>query len=47
MGVTKPEQPKTLEEVITRWQGQSDGFDANHNVFDYNVLRKNFNEPLE
>ncbi|EAA4911664.1 TPA: phosphoethanolamine transferase, partial [Escherichia coli] len=22
-------------------------FDASHNVFDYKVLRKNFNEPLE
>ncbi|MWS16674.1 phosphate starvation-inducible protein PsiE, partial [Escherichia coli] len=47
MGVTRPDQPKTPEEVIIRWQGKSDVFDANHNVFDYKVLRKNFNEPLE
>ncbi|EOU6655857.1 phosphate starvation-inducible protein PsiE, partial [Escherichia coli] len=47
MGVTRPAQPKTPEEVITRWQGKSVVFDASHNVFDYKVLRKNFNEPLE
>lgn len=40
-------QPKTPEEVITRWQGKSVVFDASHNVFDYKVLRKNFNETLE
>ncbi|ELO4887608.1 phosphoethanolamine transferase [Escherichia coli] len=47
MGVIRPDQPKTPEEVITRWQGKSVVFDASHNVFDYKVLRKNFNEPLE
>ena len=44
MGLTRDGQP---EEVIIRWQGKSDVFDANHNVFDYNVLRKNFNELME
>ncbi|EFJ3901670.1 hypothetical protein HB210_004417, partial [Escherichia coli] len=47
MGVTRPAQPKTPEEVITRWQGKSVVFDASHNVFDYKVLRKNFNETLK
>lgn len=42
MGVTRPAQPKTPEEVITRWQGISDVFDANHNVFDYRALRNSF-----
>ena len=43
MGVTRAGQPKTPEEVITRWQGESMIFDADHNVVGYNVLRKNFN----
>ncbi|MED8505276.1 sulfatase-like hydrolase/transferase, partial [Escherichia coli] len=42
MGVTRPAQPKTPEEVITRWQGKSDVFDANHNVFNYKALRNSF-----
>ncbi|PPV80937.1 sulfatase, partial [Escherichia coli] len=29
-------------EVITRWQGKSDVFDANHNVFNYKALRNSF-----
>ncbi|EPD6501105.1 phosphoethanolamine transferase, partial [Escherichia coli] len=26
----------------TRWQGKSDVFDANHNVFNYKALRNSF-----
>lgn len=47
MGITRPGQPKTPEEVITRYQGESDVLDANHKVFDYRVLRKSFNENPE
>ena len=44
MGVTKPEQPKTLEEVIAHYKGDSRVVDANHDVFDYVMLRKEFTE---
>ncbi len=42
MGVTKPEQPQTLEEVIAHYKGDSRVVDANHDVFDYVMLRKEF-----
>lgn len=44
MGVTKPEQPQTLEEVIAHYKGDSRVVDANHDVFDYVLLRKEFTE---
>ncbi|ENY6992357.1 phosphoethanolamine transferase [Escherichia coli] len=44
MGVTKPEQPQTLEEVIAHYKGDSRVVDANHDVFDYVMLRKEFTE---
>lgn len=44
MGVTKPEQTQTLEEVIAHYKGDSRVVDANHDVFDYVVLRKEFTE---
>ncbi|MED8830832.1 phosphoethanolamine transferase [Escherichia coli] len=44
MGVTKPEQPQTLEEVIVHYKGDSRVVDANHDVFDYVMLRKEFTE---
>ncbi len=45
MGVTKPEQPQTLEEVISA--GDSQVVDANHDVFDYVMLRKEFTEDKQ
>ncbi|MCC8033253.1 MAG: hypothetical protein LIP07_16430, partial [Escherichia coli] len=42
--VTKPEQPQTLEEVIAHYKGDSRVVDANHDVFDYVMLRKEFTE---
>ncbi|HHI0270931.1 TPA: sulfatase-like hydrolase/transferase [Escherichia coli] len=47
MGVTKPEQPKTLEEVIAHYKGDSRVVDANHDVFDYVMLRKEFTEDKQ
>ncbi|EIF6363174.1 phosphoethanolamine transferase [Escherichia coli] len=47
MGVTKPEQPKTLEEVIEHYKGDSRVVDANHDVFDYVMLRKEFTEDKQ
>lgn len=47
MGVTKPEQPQTLEEVIARYKGDSRVVDANHDVFDYVMLRKEFTEDKQ
>ncbi|EJD0135784.1 sulfatase-like hydrolase/transferase [Escherichia coli] len=44
MGVTKPEQPQTLEEVIAHYKGDPRVVDANHDVFDYVMLRKEFTE---
>ncbi|HEA7874295.1 TPA: phosphoethanolamine transferase [Escherichia coli] len=44
MGVTKPEQPQTLEEAIAHYKGDSRVVDANHDVFDYVMLRKEFTE---
>ncbi len=45
--VTKPEQPKTLEEVIAHYKGDSRVVDANHDVFDYVMLRKEFTEDKQ
>ncbi|EHB8693547.1 phosphoethanolamine transferase [Escherichia coli] len=47
MGVTKPEQPQTLEEVIAHYEGDSRVVDANHDVFDYVMLRKEFTEDKQ
>ncbi|NAI60338.1 sulfatase-like hydrolase/transferase [Escherichia coli] len=47
MGVTKPEQPKTLEEVIAHYKGDSRVVDANHDVFDFVMLRKEFTEDKQ
>lgn len=47
MGVTKPEQPQTLEEVIAHYKGDSQVVDANHDVFDYVMLRKEFTEDKQ
>ncbi|QJZ60178.1 phosphoethanolamine transferase [Escherichia coli] len=47
MGVTKPEQPQTLEEVIVHYKGDSRVVDANHDVFDYVMLRKEFTEDKQ
>ncbi|EFK9181536.1 phosphoethanolamine transferase [Escherichia coli] len=47
MGVTKPEQPQTLEEVIAYYKGDSRVVDANHDVFDYVMLRKEFTEDKQ
>ncbi|HHY8726796.1 TPA: sulfatase-like hydrolase/transferase [Escherichia coli] len=47
MGVTKPEQPQTLEEVIVHYKGDSLVVDANHDVFDYVMLRKEFTEDKQ
>ncbi|MCN5251039.1 phosphoethanolamine transferase [Escherichia coli] len=47
MGVTKPEQPQTLEEVIAHNKGDSRVVDANHDVFDYVMLRKEFTEDKQ
>ena len=47
MGVTKPEQPQTLEEVIAHDKGDSRVVDANHDVFDYVMLRKEFTEDKQ
>lgn len=47
MGVTKPEQPQTLEEVIAHYKGDSRVVDANHDVFDYVMLRKEFTEDKQ
>ncbi|HBB1023629.1 TPA: phosphoethanolamine transferase, partial [Escherichia coli] len=47
MGVTKPEQPQTLEEVIAHYKGDSWVVDANHDVFDYVMLRKEFTEDKQ
>ncbi|EID2634488.1 phosphoethanolamine transferase [Escherichia coli] len=47
MGVTKPEQPQTLEEVIALYKGDSRVVDANHDVFDYVMLRKEFTEDKQ
>lgn len=46
-GVTKPEQPQTLEEVIAHYKGDSRVVDANHDVFDYVMLRKEFTEDKQ
>ncbi|EHR0608089.1 phosphoethanolamine transferase [Escherichia coli] len=45
MGVTKPEQPQTLEEVIAHYKGDSRV--VNHDVFDYVMLRKEFTEDKQ
>ncbi|EFI9205833.1 TPA: phosphoethanolamine transferase [Escherichia coli] len=47
MGVTKPKQPQTLEEVIAHYKGDSRVVDANHDVFDYVMLRKEFTEDKQ
>lgn len=47
MGVTKPEQPQTLEKVIAHYKGDSRVVDANHDVFDYVMLRKEFTEDKQ
>ncbi|EEQ2768140.1 phosphoethanolamine transferase [Escherichia coli] len=47
MGVTKPEQLQTLEEVIAHYKGDSRVVDANHDVFDYVMLRKEFTEDKQ
>ncbi|EIH3785794.1 phosphoethanolamine transferase [Escherichia coli] len=47
MGVTKPEQSQTLEEVIAHYKGDSRVVDANHDVFDYVMLRKEFTEDKQ
>lgn len=47
MGVTKPEQPQTLEEVIAHYKGDSRVVDANHDVFDYVMFRKEFTEDKQ
>ncbi|EMW7100699.1 phosphoethanolamine transferase [Escherichia coli] len=47
IGVTKPEQPQTLEEVIAHYKGDSRVVDANHDVFDYVMLRKEFTEDKQ
>ncbi|HGV8080141.1 TPA: sulfatase-like hydrolase/transferase [Escherichia coli] len=47
MGVTKPEQPQTLEEVIVHYKGDSLVVDANYDVFDYVMLRKEFTEDKQ
>ncbi len=47
MGVTKLEQPQTLEEVIAHYKGDSRVVDANHDVFDYVMLRKEFTEDKQ
>ncbi|HHI2529232.1 TPA: sulfatase-like hydrolase/transferase [Escherichia coli] len=47
MGATKPEQPQTLEEVIAHYKGDSRVVDANHDVFDYVMLRKEFTEDKQ
>ncbi|HGY7500575.1 TPA: sulfatase-like hydrolase/transferase [Escherichia coli] len=47
MGVTKPERPQTLEEVIAHYKGDSRVVDANHDVFDYVMLRKEFTEDKQ
>lgn len=47
MGVTKPEQPQTLEEEIAHYKGDSRVVDANHDVFDYVMLRKEFTEDKQ
>ncbi|EPO2104920.1 sulfatase-like hydrolase/transferase [Escherichia coli] len=47
MGVTKPELPQTLEEVIAHYKGDSRVVDANHDVFDYVMLRKEFTEDKQ
>ncbi|EHA2337572.1 phosphoethanolamine transferase [Escherichia coli] len=47
MGVTKPEQPQTLEVVIAHYKGDSRVVDANHDVFDYVMLRKEFTEDKQ
>lgn len=47
MGVTKPEQPQTLEEVIAHYKGDARVVDANHDVFDYVMLRKEFTEDKQ
>ncbi|MEG6493098.1 phosphoethanolamine transferase [Escherichia coli] len=47
MGVTKPEQPQTFEEVIAHYKGDSRVVDANHDVFDYVMLRKEFTEDKQ
>ena len=44
MGVTQPEQQQTIEEVIAHYKGDSRVVDANHDVFDYVMLRKEFTE---
>ena len=43
MGVTRPEQPKTLKDVISHYQGDSRVIDGSHEMFDYRELRRNFN----
>lgn len=47
MGVTKPEQPQTLEKVIAHYKGDSRVVDANHDVFEYVMLRKEFTEDKQ
>ena len=47
MGVTKPEQLQTLEEVIAHYKGDSRVVDANHDVFDFVMLRKEFTEDKQ
>nr|WP_210763594.1 phosphoethanolamine transferase [Escherichia coli] len=47
MGVTKPEQPQTLEKVIAHYKGDLRVVDANHDVFDYVMLRKEFTEDKQ
>ncbi|MCH5360368.1 phosphoethanolamine transferase [Escherichia fergusonii] len=47
MGVTKSEQPQTLEEVIAHYKGDSRVVDANHDVFDFVMLRKEFTEDKQ
>ncbi|QSS48121.1 hypothetical protein ISU84_02800 [Escherichia coli] len=43
----QPEQPQTLEEVIAHYKGDSRVVDANHDVFDFVMLRKEFTEDKQ
>ena len=47
MGVTKPEQPQTLEEGIAHYEVDSRVVDANQDVFDFVMLRKEFTEDKQ
>lgn len=47
MGMTTLDQPKTLGAVIAHYKGDSHIVNANHDIFAYLTVRKDFTEEIQ